>query len=275
MDLDFQDRLRRFTPSSGLPHSHYSFGHWGTCSIIQQQENIHWFLGLHQAELELQAREETLVYNQRQLKIAKKSIQRKTKRLDWLRRLSWLGLFWGSIYDDIEELERDLANTEYEQQKLEPMLRDAFMEVEVAIAYRDRIAQEHQAELAGKTFQQLQEEYTPIAALESIAKMIAAEVWARQQQFPGVVGTTLADLRPGERQYVLQREAELRLGIETTHAIAHSNQVLSTLPEDQRATILLVAAQLVVQQGEGLPTDLQSLISTPDPTPDPTPSIQP
>ena len=74
---------------------------------------------------------------------------------------------------------------------------------------------------------------------------------------------------------MLQREAELRLGIETTHAIAHSNQVLSTLPEDQRATILLVAAQLVVQQGEGLPTDLQSLISTPDPTPDPTPSIQP
>jgi len=262
MDLDFQDKLRRFTPSSGLPHAHYSFGHWGTCSIIQQQENVHWFLGLHQAELELQAREETLVYNQRQLKIAQKSIQRKTKRLDWLRRLSWLGLFWRSIHDDIEELERDLADTEYEQQKVEPMLRDAFMEIEITIAYRDRIAQEHQAELAGKTFQQIQEEYTPIAALESIAKMIAAEVWARQQQLPGVVGTTLADLRPGERQYVLQREAELRHGIETTQAIAHSNQVLSTVPEEQRTAILLVAAQLVTQQDEELSDHLQPPDST-------------
>jgi len=92
--------------------------------------------------------------------------------------------------------------------------------------------------------------------------MIAAEVWARQQQLPGVVGTTLADLRPGERQYVLQREAELRHGIETTQAIAHSNQVLSTVPEEQRTAILLVAAQLVTQQDEELSDHLQPPDST-------------
>lgn len=268
MAPDFQDKLRQFVPSTGTPKTHFSFGYGGTCSIIQQQENIHWFLGLRQAELEAQAREETLVYNQRLLKIAEKSIQRKTKRLTWLHQISWLGRVWAAIDDEIEALDRELAETDYEKQKLEPMLRDAFMELEVAIAFRDRIAMEHEADLAGKTFHQLQEQYTPIAALEGIAKMIAAEMWARQQNLPGVVGTTLADLQPAEREYVLQREAELRLGVETTQAIAHSNQVLSALPEEQRSTVLLVAAQLVAQQGGQLPADLQPqdpLALTPDP----------
>lgn len=232
-----------------MPITHYGFGYAGTLSIVQQQANIHWFLGLRQAELEIQGREQDLSYNQRQLRLTEKSIQRKTKRLAWLRRFYWLSTILPGIADEIEDLEYDLAEVEQEKRKLEPLLRDCFMDLELLTALRDRLMREHADELKGKTFQQLQEEFTPIAAMEGIAKMIAAEVWARQQQLPGIVGTTLADLTAEQRQYVLQREAEMRLGIETAQAIAHANQVLSTLPDEQRTATLLVAAQLVAQDG--------------------------
>lgn len=230
-----------------MPITHFGFGYAGTLSIVQQQANIHWFLGLRQAEIEIQGREQDLAYNQRQLRLTEKSIQRKIKRLTWLRRIGWLDTMLPGIAEEVEELEQDLADVEQEKRKLEPMLRDCFMDLELLTALRDRLIQEHADELEGKTFQQLQEEFTPVAAMEGVAKMIAAEVWARQQQLPGIVGTTLADLTPEQRQYVLQRESELRLGIETTQAIAHANQVLSTLPDEQRAATLLVAAQLVAQ----------------------------
>lgn len=238
-----------------MPIAHYGFGYAGTLSIVQQQANIHWFLGLRQAELEIDGREQELAYNQRQLRLTQKSIERKTKRLKWMRRFRWLGALLPGIADEIDELEHDLADIEREKRRLEPMLRDSFMDLELLTALRDRIMKEHADELEGKTFQQLQEEFTPIAAMEGIAKMIAAEVWARQQQLPSIVGTTLADLTAEERQYVLQREAELRLGIETAKAIAHANQVLSALPDEQRTAALLVAAKLVAQDSLPQPSN--------------------
>ncbi len=250
MAQDFLDRLNRFSPDRQMPITHYGFGYAGTISIVQQQANIHWFLGLRQAEIEILAREQDLEYNQRQMRLTERSLQRKTDRLNWLRRFAWLGILWPRLHDEIEDLEQYLADVEREKRRLEPLLRDSFADLELLITLRDRLYEENRAAIEGKTFQQLQEEFTPVAALEGIAKMVAAEVWARQQNLPGVVGTTLADLTAEQRQYVLNREAELRLGIETNRAIAQASQVLGTLPADQQTTTLLLAAQLVAQSPE-------------------------
>ncbi|MFQ3617728.1 MAG: hypothetical protein SNJ57_12060 [Cyanobacteriota bacterium] len=233
-----------------MPTTHYGFGYAGTLAIVQQQANIHWFLGLRQAEIEISTREQELEYNQRQMRLTERSLKRKTARLNWLRRFAWLGILWPGLYDEIEDLEQHLVDVEREKSRLEPLLRDSFADLELLVALRDRFLEDHKEAIEGKTFQQLQEEFTPVAALEGIAKMVAAEVWARQQNLPGIVGTTLADLTAEQRQYVLQRETELRLGIETSQAIADANKVLSMLPPEQQTEALLMAAHLITQSNE-------------------------
>lgn len=254
MAQDFRDKLLRFSPRTEMPVAHYSInGWWGARANIRQQEMVHWFLGLRQAENEIYGIEGDLAYNRQAVMIHDRTIRRKQRRLRFLKSIKWLAVLNSSIQDEIEDIEMDIADSEQERHRLEPLVRDALMELDVVVAERDRILAEHQQEVEGKTFEQLQAEYTPAAALEGTARMIAAEVWAQQQGLPGMVGMSLSQLAVEERQYVLQREAELRLGIETTQAIAHANQVLSILPPERRSAVLMVAAQMVAQQEVALP----------------------
>lgn len=252
MVQDFRESLTRFSVTAAMPIAHYSpNGLWGTRFIIGQMERIHWFLGLRQAEVEIQAKEADLLHNQRLQRVTRTKLNSLRQHIKFLNRFLWLG---GLIATRVQQVAQEIEDLELDLKRSEPLIRDALFELEICKQEYSRISAAHQDDLAGKRFEEIQAEFTPAAALEATAWMVAAEVWAAQHGLPVTVANAIAHLDPSERPLLLQREAELRHGIAVEQANVNALQILSGLSPEQRNEVLLMATQIatpdkfVVQQ---------------------------
>jgi hypothetical protein len=243
MVQDFRRSLMQFSATASMPIAHYSpNGLWGTRFIIGQMERIHWFLGLRQAEVEIQAKEADLLHNQRLQRGTQAKLNSLRQHIKWLNHFLWLG---GLIATRAQRVKQEIEDLELDLKRSEPLIRDALFELEICKKEHSRISAAHQDDLLGKGFEEIQAEFTPPAALEATAWMVAAEVWAAQNGLPVTVANAIAHLDTSERSLLLQREVELRHGITIDQAKVNMLQILSGLSPEQQNEVLLMAAQII------------------------------
>lgn len=220
---------------------------------IRKQERVHWFLGLRQAELIVDAKQGVLDYNERQLRRGLRKVRQKQRQLDRLIVIQKLSLGLLPLQDAIESLQDDIAEAKQEYGKIHPYVRDALMERDTAAIERDRIIHEHEEEL-NTNFDELQEKYAQPAMLQGFARYFASRVWASQNHLPEALGSLLFELAPEERDWVMTNEMQLRLGVDVSGALAQASGTLASLPPEQQQQVLLQAARIVQEayypQGE-------------------------
>lgn len=217
---------------------------------IGKMERVHWLLGLRQAELIIEQRQNALQYEQQLRRNSERRNRAKQRKLKWVQRLAWLGLgFFLPIEDWIEDLQDQIALAEQEKGQVAPYVRDCEMELRTAQKERDRITREHTLDL-DCSFDELQAQYSAEAMDRGHALFLASRIWAHQHQLPESVGQLVFDLSPENREQVLQIEGHLRLGVDISEAVAYAGQVLSGLTPQQQKQVLIQAAHLVMESQE-------------------------
>lgn len=202
---------------------------------IRRQERIHWFLGMRQAELFIRDKLSALYTNRE----AERSYVRKIKAIS--REKDALGAKGVAASLDelarIEEIEDQIISAQRSWLDLQPLIRDADMELQVARDERDRIIYPH-PEALGLSFDELQDRYAAPALLEKQAFYFAAEAWAAVNHLPASCGHMLMDLSPEQRQHLMTREAEIRTNLRIDEATIQAARRMMQLPPVQQQQFL-------------------------------------
>lgn len=210
---------------------------------ILSRESTHWFSGLRQAELELEGQNIAIAENIHAIRKAMRALQLKgielQERLDNNDSPARLEL-------DLEQFRDDLELTQFRLVDFFVKLRDAHMEKNVAQEQLNRIVAEHQSELEGQSFMELQESLSLPALHEQQARHVAGLIWSAASNLPSDVGTALSELPQGdgpmEVQGVLQRQMEIQGDTRlTSEAISLARQ-LQTLSPQQLNRVMSLSA---------------------------------
>ena len=143
---------------------------------IRKMEQIHWLLGLRQAELTIESRDAALRYWASTQRAGDRSLRAKQRKLRRLKFFETIGLsLLFPIEDWTEELEDAVAEIELGKDNAAPYVRDALMERKVAQAELERIKAEH-PEALNKSFEELQDEFSLTALQQTHASFLASLV---------------------------------------------------------------------------------------------------
>lgn len=240
MELDFPEQVE-----INYPICHQSINSRAAVLFeIRKSEQCHWFSGLRTAEMFVRSKQEALLQSQFNLRQYARELRKKTRRLSELEQLDADRTL--DQMDETEELEDELAIARHHYEVSAIQFRDALMEQSTAQAEFDRIIGEHpEAKLL--SYEELQERFTPVALAEAQARWLAARTWAATAGVPGEVGAAVFDLppgtQPGQRNYALKREMEIRSDEQKFEQVFRAVEILSSLPPEEAQAILLQAAQ--------------------------------
>lgn len=213
---------------------------------IRKSEVDHWFAGLKKAEGFILMKQDAIVHSGFKLREYSRELRAKQRSLDALLALTDAT---PEQADEIERLEDALLIAKYHHQSAAMQFRDAQMEQRAAQEEFDRIVSAH-PEATALDYDHLQAFYTPIALAESQARWVAARIWATTAGLPGEVGAALFDLppgdEPGQREYALRREMEIRGDAERIGQVFRAVECLSQVPAEDVHAVLIQAAQAVL-----------------------------
>lgn len=244
------------------PLGHLSINSYAaTLFEIRIKEQLHPLLGLRQAALTVREKQQALSYHST---LARKNIRRvraiarQRKWLSFANRLLHAEL----ISDRIEAFDEEMLHLNTECDWIEPLIRDAQMELAAAVQEHQRMVDKY-PEITAKTYMQLQLEETPQALMDGFARTIAGQAWAKQMGYPEAVGRLLFDMPDEMREGVLRREQEIRSGVTNSMITLEAQQILASMPSEIQSRALLVAARLVSadesdrDESDGEDSDLQ------------------
>ena len=205
---------------------------------IRKQERIHWTAGLRQAELIVRDKLDALHQSEVQARKCSRNLRLLKHEYDELNARRDALTFKEEIR--IEEIEDEVVAAKRDWFNIQPLLRDANMEMEAAAQERDRIVKDH-PECKDLSFQELQELYGQPALMNKLASFFAAEAWASMNHLPSSVGHLVLDTAPENREMLMRLEAEIRTHVcldETT--VQAARRIASLPPEEQEKVINLL-----------------------------------
>lgn len=217
-----------------------------TIDTIRKAEWKHWYLGLRQSELTIRDREGALEHNALALRKHQRHIRKLQRELDKLPAPSDLVLTPDEA-DRLEEIQDEIEAAKRAWINLQPLKRDAELELKAARSERQRLLVAHPEALA-LSFEEMQATYTD-EALDAVEGFyIAARIWAAQNQLPAEVGVALFEAPPEKRERLMGLEMTIRTGVKFTEVQIHIAKAVAALPEAQQTHILQQIQTLQLQE---------------------------
>lgn len=187
------------------PIAHFS----NSMAVVRHQiriaERVHWLEGIKAAELCIDKQQGALRANYVKQREYARKIQAKEERLTLLRqdnsapgrfsrwvnliRMNAQPLLTAERERMIEKLQDEIDTFEYQNERLKPLIRDALMELEVAVVERQRIIQAN-PQATEMTYAELQEFATP----EALKSLQAKYITARLTGLPETAAAALLDV---------------------------------------------------------------------------------
>lgn len=210
--------------------------------LIRSRERIHWFFGLRESEEFIRSCSTSLEETRFELR----------KHDRHIRRLQLQQAALESATDPMAALQKEdftdrLDRARRAVERLQPMIRDAMMELRAAEVERDRIVAAH-PEVLELSYEALQTRITPIALKEKQAHFLASRVIAATRGLPESVGELLTGLDPDVCDYIGSRALELRDGVSNQLVLLEMAQKLAAIAPAERHLILEQAIALVQQR---------------------------
>lgn len=211
---------------------------------IGRKSQVHWLLGLRQAELFIDEKQTALnqaYFKQREYE---REIRKKQRELASLQENQAETTLAPDRLDQIEALEDAIAQAAYYRDRIIPQVRDACMELQTAMNARNQILEAH-PEASELNYMELQSLFGDACINETLAHYLAGRVWACSNSLTEQIGATLFDHPVHLREQLIQREAELRTNLDLAGVHQQAELILAELPAEKRHQALITAANLI------------------------------
>jgi len=205
---------------------------------IRRQERMHPFWGLRTSEEFVRDRTAAIEETLRSLRRSDRKLRRMQLKLDQLNQLESIDEFQQL---DREDLEDQMLGLRSQAESIEPMLRDARMELATAWGEKVRILTTYPA------LQQSPEELQGLTRDALIAKeafFFAGKIAAARQGLPESTSEFLAMMLP-EEQELIMAEAHRALGHSVNPMLSQQMATLAKLSPEQQHQVLQQAVSII------------------------------